>query len=251
MHPEERHSIVRGSIIIFRRRFTLRGLWLLLAVVLVTMTALLTVAIIADPQPSQDLTVMAWIRGWDQPGWDAFFKVVSLLTSLKAGLVYGVMGLAGLFITRQRRLALAFCVVGSVAAVASFVGDYTLGELVERSRPISGATTSSYPSGHVFGGTVLFGFLALLPFHHRLQRRFSVPVFLLPGLLVVAVGPSRIHDGDHWPSDVAAAYLLAAVLLLILVPVYRRYIATGFGIGWRIPGLFSDVEQAESRKIVR
>ncbi|SVC74276.1 uncharacterized protein METZ01_LOCUS327130, partial [marine metagenome] len=51
--------------------------------------------------------------------------------------------------------------VGAIAAVASSVGDFTLGELVERTRPISGATASSYPSGHVFGGTVLFGFLAL------------------------------------------------------------------------------------------
>ena len=223
----------------------------MLTVVLVTVTVLLTVAVVADPQSSQDLAVMDWIRGWDLPGLSAFFTVVSLLTSLEAGLVYGVVGMAGLLITRQHRLAMAFFVVGSAAAVASFAGDYTLGELVERSRPISGVATSSYPSGHVFGGTVLFGFLALLPFHHRLQRRYSVPVFLLPGLLVVAVGPSRIHDGDHWPSDVAAAYLLAAVFLLILVPVYRRYIATGFAIGWRIPGLFSDVEQAESHKIVR
>jgi undecaprenyl-diphosphatase len=119
--------------------------------------------------------------------------------------------------------------VGAIAAVASSVGDFTLGELVERTRPISGATASSYPSGHVFGGTVLFGFLALLPFHHRLQRRFSVPIFMLPGLLVVAVGPSRIHEGDHWPSDVAAAYLLAGILLMIIVPLYRRYVETGFG----------------------
>jgi undecaprenyl-diphosphatase len=119
--------------------------------------------------------------------------------------------------------------VGAIAAVASSVGDFTLGELVERIRPISGATASSYPSGHVFGGTVLFGFLALLPFHHRLQRRFSVPIFMLPGLLVVAVGPSRIHEGDHWPSDVAAAYLLAGILLMIIVPLYRRYVETGFG----------------------
>jgi membrane-associated phospholipid phosphatase len=52
---------------------------------------------------------------------------------------------------------------------------------------------------------------------------------MLPGLLVVAVGLSRIHEGDHWPSDVAAAYLLAGILLMIIVPLYRRYVETGFG----------------------
>jgi len=216
----------------------LPGIWLLVAVALVTLATLLTVAVIADPQSNQDLTVMNWIKGWDLPGMSGFFSLISALTSLNAGLIYGVAGLGGLFITRQRKTALAFVFVCAVAAVASFIGDFTLGELVERTRPISGTTASSYPSGHVFGGTVLFGFLALLPFHHRFRRRFSVPTFLLPGLLVVAVGPYRIHEGDHWPSDVAAAYLLAAVLLMLLVPLYRRYVAIGSAWGSSRPSGF-------------
>ena len=189
---------------------------------------------------------MNWIRGWYLPGLSGFFSLISALTGLNAGLVYGFVGLGALFITRQREMALAFVVVGAVAAVASFIGDFTLGELVERTRPISGTTTSSYPSGHVFGGTVLFGFLALLPFHHRLRRRFAVPFFMLPGVLVVAVGPSRIHEGDHWPSDVAAAYLLAALLLMALVPLYRRYVETGSVFGLTHPSVSSDVDHSES-----
>ena len=217
-----------------------------MTVVLVTLATLLTVAVISDPLSSKDVTVMNWIRGWDLPGLSGFFSLISALTSLNAGLVYGVVGLGGLFITRQRKTALAFVVVGVIAAVASFIGDFTLGELVERTRPVSGATTSSYPSGHVFGGTVLFGFVALLPFHHRLRRRFSIPVFLAPGLLVVAVGPSRIYEGDHWPSDVAVAYLLAAVWLMFLVPLYRRYVGTGSVFGGTFPWVSSGVEQSGS-----
>ena len=215
-----------------------------MTVALVTLATLLTVAVISDPLSSKDVTVMNWIRGWDLPGLSGFFSLISALTSLNAGLVYGVVGLGGLFITRQRKTALAFVVVGVIAAVASFIGDFTLGELVERTRPVSGATTSSYPSGHVFGGTVLFGFVALLPFHHRLRRRFSIPVFLAPGLLVVAVGPSRIYEGDHWPSDVAVAYLLAAVWLMFLVPLYRRYVGTRFAFGRTFPWVSTNVDQA-------
>ena len=235
-----------GTSINIRRSITFLAIWLLLAVVLAALATLLTVAVIADPQPSQDVTVMNWIRGWDLPGISGFSSVVSALTSLAAGLVYSVVGLAALFITRQRKAALAFEFVGAIAAVASFIGDFTLGELVERTRPISGTTTSSYPSGHVFGGTVLFGFLALLPFHHRLRRRFSVPIFLLPGLLVVGVGPSRIYEGDHWPSDAAAAYLLASILLMMLIPLYRRYVATGFEVSLKYPWVYLGADQAES-----
>jgi len=235
-----------GTSINIRRFISVPAIWLLLAVVLATLATLLTLAVIDDPQPSQDLTVMNWIRGWDVPGLSGFFSVISALTSLAAGLVYGVVGLAGLLIARQRKTALAFVFVGVITAVASFIGDFTLGELVERTRPISGTTTSSYPSGHVFGGTVLFGFLALLPFHHRLRRRFSVPLFMLPGILVVAVGPSRIHEGDHWPSDVVAAYLLAGILLMMLVPLYRRYVATGSVVSLRYPWVYLGANQAES-----
>ena len=221
------------------------SVWLSVVVVLVALAALLTVTVISDPQPSQDVTVMNWIRGWDVPGLSGFFSLISALTSLNAGLVYGV-GLGALFMTRQRKTALAFVFVGAVAAVASFIGDFTLGELVERTRPISGTTTSSYPSGHVFGGTLLFAFIALLPFHHRLSRKYAVPIFLLPGILVVAVGPSRIHEGDHWPSDVAAAYLIAAIFLMFLVPLYRTYVATGSVFDLTHAWVSSDVDQAES-----
>ena len=73
------------------------------------------------------------------------------------------------------------------------------------------------------------------PFHHRLQPKFSVPMVFVLGLLVVTVGPSRVYEGDHWPSDVAAAYLLAAALLMVLVPMYRRFLQTGSVLGFTLP----------------
>ena len=160
---------------------------------------------------------------------------VGWLTGLNAGLIYGAAGLPALLLVRQQKTAVAFVVVGAVAAVASFLGDFTLGELVDRAKPFGAEGVSAYPSGHVFGGTVFFAFLALLPCHHRLQPKFSAPVVFVLGLLVVAVGLSRIYEGDHWPSDMAAAYLLAAALLMVLVPMYRRYLQTGLVLGFTLP----------------
>ena len=76
-----------------------------MAVVFATLATLLIVAINADPQLGQDMTVMNSIRGWNPPGLSGFFSLISALTSLKVGLVYGVIGLGGLFITRQRKTA--------------------------------------------------------------------------------------------------------------------------------------------------
>ncbi len=199
------------------------------------LAALLTTAIIETPFPSQDLAAAEWITEWEASGLSGFFILVGWLTGLNAGLIYGAVGLPALLLARQQKTAVAFVVVGAVAAAVSFMGDFTLGELVDRARPFGAEGVSSYPSGHVFGGTVFFGFLALLPFHHRLQPKFSVPMVFVLGLLVVTVGPSRVYEGDHWPSDVAAAYLLAAALLMVLVPMYRRFLQTGSVLGFTLP----------------
>jgi undecaprenyl-diphosphatase len=44
------------------------------------------------------------------------------------------------------------------------------------------------------------------------------------GLLAMVglVGPSRIYQGHHWPTDVAASYLLGTAYLIGLMAVYRR-----------------------------
>ena len=199
------------------------------------LAALLTTAIIETPFPSQDLAAAEWITEWEAPGLSGFFILVGWLTGLNAGLIYGAVGLPALLLVRQQKTAVVFAVVGGVVAAASFMGDFTLGELVARAKPFGADGVSSYPSGHVFGGTVFFGFLALLPFHHRLQPKFSVPMVFVLGLLVVTVGPSRIYGGDHWPSDLAAAYLLAAALLMVLVPMYRRFLQTGSVLGFTLP----------------
>ena len=60
---------------------SLLGLWLAGAALLTTLVALLSLAIMNDPIPSQDLAVMDWVRGWHLPGLAGFFQVVSGLTS--------------------------------------------------------------------------------------------------------------------------------------------------------------------------
>jgi undecaprenyl-diphosphatase len=75
----------------------------------------------------------------------------------------------------------------------------------------------SFPSGHVVGAVLLYGFIWFVvgdrirftPLR-RLIRACCVAIILLSGF-------DRVWSGAHWPSDVAGAYALGLALLLLLI----------------------------------
>jgi membrane-associated phospholipid phosphatase len=81
---------------------------------------------------------------------------------------------------------------------------------------------SSFPSGHVLTYVGFYGFLAYL-----ISVEIRTPVVRDAGVASVAallalVGPSRIQQGHHWATDVAASYLLGLAYLLVLVELFGR-----------------------------
>jgi undecaprenyl-diphosphatase len=84
--------------------------------------------------------------------------------------------------------------------------------------------SSSFPSGHVTGYVVLYGFLFYLAYT-LLPRRSPLRWALLVvfGLLVLLVGPSRIYMGQHWASDALAGYTLGLCYLLLVIELYRAW----------------------------
>ena len=195
--------------------------------ILTVLIAFLTVSLMNNPFPSQDLDIYHWVTGLNVGGLAGFFKVVSVMTDSKVALVYGMAGLALLLYLKQLKLALILGAVGAAAAIGAVVSDFTLGELVGRTRPFNDASNVSYPSGHVFGTTVFFGFVAFLAIQLKVRRRYMVPLLIAAAGIILAVGPSRIFEQDHWPSDVAAGYLLGTLWLLIIIPPIRRFMNKG------------------------
>ena len=114
-----------------------------------------------------------------------------------------------------------------------------------RPRPVAGTDLrvvaaplggSSFPSGHVITYVGVYGFLAYLA-HTRLAspgvRRTSTGGLL--GLILL-VGPSRIYQGHHWPTDVSASYLLGTTYLVVVVGGYRRVTAREPGLAGVLSG---------------
>ena len=147
-------------------------------------------------------------------------KTISALTSNYPAAGMGLAGIVFLWLIGMTRTAVAFGIAGAIIVAVAFGGDQTLCAIVDPSRPLEPTSASSFPSGHVFGSTVFFGFGLFLLFYNRTKTKILVPVAILFISMIFAVGFARMYDHAHWPSDVAGAYLLGAIWLLLLIPAF-------------------------------
>jgi undecaprenyl-diphosphatase len=74
----------------------------------------------------------------------------------------------------------------------------------------------SFPSGHVLGAVMLYGFMFYLAARVP-DRRVRAGIRAVCIVVIGLVGFGRIWIGAHWPSDVAAAYALGATVLAAMI----------------------------------
>jgi undecaprenyl-diphosphatase len=120
----------------------------------------------------------------------------------------------------------------ALAGLASLLSNNLLKLIIARPRPsadlvdvITQVTGYSFPSGHVMFYTAFFGFLFFLSYMLLKSSWKRWLLLLLFGGLVVLVGPSRIYLGNHWASDVYAAYLMGSLILAGVITLYNRWSA--------------------------
>ncbi|MEO8956269.1 MAG: phosphatase PAP2 family protein [Ktedonobacteraceae bacterium] len=101
--------------------------------------------------------------------------------------------------------------------------------LIKRPRPTNELVTvvrvinePSFPSGHVMHYTNFFGLLIYLLATNWHSSRLRNILIATCTSLIVAIGPSRVYLGAHWPSDVMAGYLYGGLWFGGLMTVYLR-----------------------------
>jgi membrane-associated phospholipid phosphatase len=166
-----------------------------------------------------DIATDAAIHGLMTP---MLVRIVLGATELGSPLAMGALLVAGaiaLWIAKRRILLIGW--------VAAFVGGVAVDEVlklaVRRSRPIYGASflhghSYSFPSGHAMGSIIGYGMLVWLigQFWHP-GRRWNLAIRVLAGLVILAVGLSRLFLGVHYPSDVLGGYAAGAVWMAICI----------------------------------
>ena len=192
----------------------LAGFGVLFALVRVGRTTAFDAALTLRIQASRNPALERLMRLASWPGFPPQSRIIQPLI------------IAGLAAARLRVEAVGQTLAWGTALLSTVVKRF-----MGRARPVAGTDLrvvaaplggSSFPSGHVLTFVGVYGFLAFLSatlVRPIALRRLLVGFFV--GLIGL-VGPSRIQQGHHWPTDVTASYLLGTSYLLGVVAVYRR-----------------------------
>jgi len=158
---------------------------------------------------SPALTVV--MRGFSLAGSSAFLLAVGTVAFLR-------------FRRTGRPRTAALFVITAIGAEAL---DQVLKLTFHRTRPVAffGLTEPagySFPSGHALVSCSFYGVLAAFAAARAPSRAWRWIYRAAAGLLIAAIGLSRIYLGVHYPSDVLAGYA-AAVVWVLSVASARRW----------------------------
>ena len=132
--------------------------------------------------------------------------------------VLGVVVFAFLLYIKWKREALIFLITNA----GELVLNVSLKAFYQRPRPevlVDYALPPSYsfPSGHALGSFCFLGILAWLMAANVKTAGGRSMIYSSAALLILAIGLSRIYLGVHYPSDVAAGYVVGGVWTLTVI----------------------------------
>lgn len=173
-----------------------------------------------------DATALDWIRGQTPDALVAWASVVTVPGDLLVTIPLA-LALAGILWLRGRgRSALIW-------GVGFFGGQAVLFALklgFGRARPHAPdllVRDFSFPSGHAFTSVVLYGAMLYAGWRWLADAWARWTLVGATGVLIVAVGWSRLLLRVHYPTDVLAGYLLGIVWLALLWLALRYEAARG------------------------
>ena len=214
--PTEPAVVSQRNIIFEAAAFTS----LMVAVLSLFLFACIAYGVAHDRTAGLDLAIRNQVHAYASPSLTKAMIFISFLggDGLTAAAILSVIAFLALHWSR----AALWMVVTILGAV---VLDLTLKYAFHRPRPVPFFVpvpyTYSFPSGHSLFSFCFYGVLAGLLAGRMQSRLGRILVWTLAALLVAAIGLSRIYLGVHYPSDVIAGYLAAALWVSTLLALDR------------------------------
>jgi undecaprenyl-diphosphatase len=175
-----------------------------------------------------------WLRGIDDaitnylhlhassPLTYAMFAL-SFLGQWKTLLPITAAGFLWLMVKRLRREAV---ILGAAVGGASLI-NVLLKLWFQRPRPsplwaLAHETSYSFPSGHAVAAVVFYGAMAFIAWRRIRYHAGGVLIVMTALLLILGTGTSRVYLGVHFPSDVAAGYLVGSTWLAAVIAASKK-----------------------------
>jgi undecaprenyl-diphosphatase len=190
--------------------------WLWFAGSLLAWTALLGMVLTGEGLAEDDGPLLGWLVGHRAPTWTAAMEAVSspvTATVVPAAALTATLAV-GLVARAWRPLVTVVLAAGGAAVTGLLLKD-----LVRRARPpvttMLGVpeTGWAFPSNHTLITSALVGALVLIIWRATRSTRVRAVSLAVGVLGALLMGLSRLYVGDHWLTDVLAAYAVAGVVL--------------------------------------
>lgn len=192
-------------------------LWLSASVL--TWVALLGMVLTREGLAEDDGPLLGWLVRHRDAGWTGVMEAISSPAVATALTIAAFAAALAVSLMARAWRPLATVVLATGAAGVTGV---LLKELVRRARPPVATmlgvpeTGFGFPSNHTLATTAIAGALALIVW--RATPRVGPRATALAAAVAAALlmGASRLYVGDHWLTDILAAYAVAGGVLAVV-----------------------------------
>jgi len=167
------------------------------------------------------------------------FLWITLLGNAKIVLSLVVLYTLLFWIWKKREFILPFWITVIGSSIFSLLGKVAF----HRQRPqgISVYTEASYsfPSGHATIAAAFYGFIVYYLWRQTDGWRHRLNILFAGGVLILAIGFSRLYLGVHFLSDILGGYLLGFLWLIIGICIVEWRLFVKIDVQPRMLSLFS------------
>ena len=195
--------------------------WLALAAI----TALLSVYGATSADPAWEVDAIGWVQSASPDALHQIAKFMTVIGRSPISTVIPAVAIVAMWIWGQRHLSI-FLAAAALARVLS----EGVKQLVDRPRPSASVVDVTYqlgghsfPSGHVLGATLFYGFLiycAEISISNKPVRRIVQGSL---AMVIALMGYARVELGAHWHTDVLGGYVIGLLVLSAMVWLHRRW----------------------------
>lgn len=167
-----------------------------------------------------ETTFLLTIHQENSPILDQFMLIITTFGNPQILVPVGFITLS-LLLQKRAYPEFFIMIIVSLGAVILNLG---IKQLIQNPRPqlwvqLITETSSSFPSGHALGCTVIYGMIAyLLSQYYPSQKKL---IYSLITIFVICIIFSRLYLGVHWPSDVIFGAIFGLIWLRICIRVLR------------------------------